>query len=398
MKVLLVSIILLFSFICSSSEEHKSNQETDIKPGAYQIESYIDQLKGKRIGMVVNHTSMIEETHVVDSLISLGIHVTKIFAPEHGYKGKADAGEYIADEKKDLASIISLYGKKKKPTEADLQDVDILVFDIQDVGVRFYTYISTLHYVMEAAAENDIPIIVLDRPNPNGFYVDGPVLKKEFSSFAGMHTVPVVYGLTIGEYAMMINGENWLSNEVEATLKIVKLENYNHNMVCQLPIKPSPNLPNLRSILLYPSLCYFEGTHASVGRGTSDQFQVIGHPALKENYDFSYIPRSGEGAKYPKHENKECFGLDLSQIATSQLIDAKRIDLDYLIQVHKDFIDKETPFFIDNNFFDKLAGSDTFKKQIIEGLTSDEIRETWTNDLIDYKRIRAKYLMYPDFE
>ncbi len=398
MKVLLVSIILLFSFICSSSEEHKSNQETDIKPGAYQIESYIDQLKGKRIGMVVNHTSMIEETHVVDSLISLGIHVTKIFAPEHGYKGKADAGEYIADEKKDLASIISLYGKKKKPTEADLQDVDILVFDIQDVGVRFYTYISTLHYVMEAAAENDIPIIVLDRPNPNGFYVDGPVLKKEFSSFAGMHTVPVVYGLTIGEYAMMINGENWLSNEVEATLKIVKLENYNHNMVCQLPIKPSPNLPNLRSILLYPSLCYFEGTHASVGRGTSDQFQVIGHPALKENYDFSYIPRSGEGAKYPKHENKECFGLDLSQIATSQLIDAKRIDLDYLIQVHKDFIDKETPFFIDNNFFDKLAGSDTLKKQIIEGLTSDEIRETWTNDLIDYKRIRAKYLMYPDFE
>ncbi len=398
MKVLLVSIILLFSFICSSSEEHKSNQETDIKPGAYQIESYIDQLKGKRIGMVVNHTSMIEETHVVDSLISLGIHVTKIFAPEHGYKGKADAGEYIADEKKDLASIISLYGKKKKPTEADLQDVDILVFDIQDVGVRFYTYISTLHYVMEAAAENDIPIIVLDRPNPNGFYVDGPVLKKEFSSFAGMHTVPVVYGLTIGEYAMMINGENWLSNEVEATLKIVKLENYNHNMVCQLPIKPSPNLPNLRSILLYPSLCYFEGTHASVGRGTSDQFQVIGHPALKENYDFSYIPRSGEGAKYPKHENKECFGLDLSQIATSQLILAKQIDLDYLIQVHKDFIDKETPFFIDNNFFDKLAGSDTLKKQIIEGLTSDEIRETWTNDLIDYKRIRAKYLMYPDFE
>jgi len=398
LKVLLVSIILLFSFICTSSEKHKSNQETDIKPGAYQIESYIDQLHGKRVGMVVNHTSMIKETHVVDSLISLGIHVTKIFAPEHGYMGKADAGEYVVDEKKDLASIISLYGKKKKPTEADLQDVDILVFDIQDVGVRFYTYISTLHYVMEAAAENDIPLIVLDRPNPNGFYVDGPVLKKEFSSFVGMHTVPVVYGLTIGEYAMMINGENWLSNEVEATLKIVKLENYNHNIVCQLPIKPSPNLPNLRSILLYPSLCYFEGTHASVGRGTSDQFQVIGHPALKENYDFSYIPRSGEGAKYPKHENKECFGLDLSQIATSQLIDVKRIDLDYLIQVHKDFIDKETPFFIDNNFFDKLAGSDTLKKQIIAGLTSDEIRETWTNDLIDYKRIRAKYLLYPDFE
>jgi uncharacterized protein YbbC (DUF1343 family) len=383
--------------MCNSQTSDPSEGITELSPGADQMDQYIDRLIGKRVGVVVNHTSMINETHLVDSLINRGIHITKIFAPEHGYKGKADAGEHVADEIKDVASIISLYGKKKKPSAEDLADVDILMFDIQDVGVRFYTYISTLHYVMEAAAENDKPIIVLDRPNPNGFYIDGPVLDPKFSSFVGMHPVPVVYGLTIGEYAKMINGEGWLNNNLKANLDIIPLEGYNHDMICELPIKPSPNLPNLRSILLYPSLCYFEGTHVSVGRGTHTQFQVIGHPELNSVYSFEYTPCSMEGAKYPKHQDKKCFGIDLSQLSISELEENAQIDLQYLIQIHKDFKRLDEPFFIDNNFFDKLAGGEKLKQQIKSGLSAEEIRKTWKEDLENFRKIRTKYLLYPDF-
>ena len=383
--------------MCNSQTSDPSEGSTEMSPGAYQMDQYIDRLIGKRVGVVVNHTSMINETHLVDSLINRGIHITKIFAPEHGYKGKADAGEHVADEIKDVASIISLYGKKKKPSAEDLADVDILMFDIQDVGVRFYTYISTLHYVMEAAAEHDKPIIVLDRPNPNGFYVDGPVLDPKFSSFVGMHPVPVVYGLTIGEYAKMINGEGWLNNDLKANLDIIPLEGYNHDMICELPIKPSPNLPNLRSILLYPSLCYFEGTHVSVGRGTHTQFQVIGHPKLNSDYSFEYTPQSMEGAKYPKHQDKKCFGIDLSHLPVSELEENAQIDLQYLIQIHKDFKSLDDPFFIDNNFFDKLAGGEKLKQQIKSGLSAEEIRRTWKEDLENFRKIRTKYLLYPDF-
>ena len=384
--------------MCSPEPDFPVVQKSEISPGAHSVEKYLPLIKGKRVGLVVNHTSTIGKKHIVDSLLESNINITKIFAPEHGYKGKADAGEHIENGKKNNADIISLYGKKKKPSSEDLNDVDILIFDIQDVGVRFYTYISTLHYVMESAAENKIPIIVLDRPNPNGFYVDGPILDSDYSSFVGMHPVPVVYGLTIGEYATMINGEGWLNQGLKASLTVIKNKNYDHTMIYDLPIKPSPNLPNLRSILLYPSLCYFEGTNVSVGRGTETQFQVVGHPELKDRYSFSYSPISREGAKYPKHENALCYGLDLTQVTTSELKSKRAITMDYLVQIHNDFKEMEQDFFIENNFFDKLAGNSALKTQLTKGLNPQEISNTWQVGLENYKATRSNYLLYPDFE
>jgi uncharacterized protein YbbC (DUF1343 family) len=366
-----------------------------VKPGAERIGKYLELLNDKRIAIVANQTSTIGKTHLVDSLLGLGVNIIKVFGPEHGFRGNAGAGEKIKDNTdiKTGLPVISLYGKHRKPTPDDLKDIDIVVFDIQDVGVRFYTYISTMTYVMEACAENDIEFLVLDRPNPHGSYVDGPVLEPDYSSFVGMHQVPVVHGMTVGEYAQMVNGEGWLENGAKCNLKVIKVQNYTHNSYYKLPIPPSPNLPNMNAIELYPSLCFFEGTIISVGRGTNLPFQVIGHPDYQEgDYSFSPVDISGV-AMNPKYKGKVCKGFDLSGYADT-IVFEKRLDLRWLIQMYKYFQGKDD-FFI--SFFDKLAGTDKLRKQIIAGLTENEIRENWKPQLEDFKTIRKKYLLYPDF-
>ena len=353
--------------------------------GAERTETYLPLLKNKKVGVIGNQSSMIVNTHLVDSLLSLGIDVVKVFSPEHGFRGTADAGAIIDDgiDSKTGIPIISLYGNNKKPRKEQLKGIDILVFDIQDVGVRFYTYISTLHYVMEAATESNIKVIVLDRPNPHGHYVDGPILDTAFQSFVGMHTIPIVHGMTIGEYAKMITGEKWIAEDCD--LSVIKMENYTHNTNYDLPIKPSPNLPNARSVNLYPSLCLFEGTTISIGRGTDYPFQHFGAPYLESNY--SFIPKSGAGSKYPKHENTECFGADL-RFQEDYLT---ALNLNWIIETYKQCPKKEE-FFTD--FFDKLAGTDKLKKQIIAGMTVREIKASWQEGLEEFKKIRKKYLIY----
>ncbi len=377
MQIFLISCCLLLS--CTQEEEKK------IIVAAENTKEYIKILGDKRIALVVNQTSLIQQTHIVDSLLSLNIKIMKIFSPEHGFRGKEDAGAKIEDEidLKTGIPIVSLYGKNKKPSKEQLSDVDIILFDIQDVGARFYTYISTLHYVMQAAGENNIKIIVLDRPNPNVHYIDGPVRKKEFTSFVGLHPIPIVHGMTIGEYAKMINGENWIADTSDLT--IIKIQNYNRNLKYNLPVKPSPNLPNSRAINLYPSLCLFEGTTISVGRGTEYPFQQFGAPYLKSNYNF--IPKSGEGSKYPKHENIICYGTDL-RFQDDYL---KSINLKWLIESYQSCPEKDNFF---NDFFDKLSGTDQLRKQITSGKTEQEIKESWEKDLKTFKEIRKKYLLY----
>lgn len=399
-----LSVLLLIFLSCKGQNadtqvstnalQMNTQVEQKIIPAAENLHHYYPLIDGQNVALVVNQTSRIGDKHLVDSLLNMHVNVTKLFAPEHGIRGKADAGEKVKSGIDPVTNlpIISLYGKHKKPTKHDLAGVDVVVFDIQDVGVRFYTYISTLHYVMEACAEQNIPIIVLDRPNPNGHYVDGPVLKKELTSFVGMHPVPVVYGMTIGEYAQMINGEGWMKNGIKADLKVVKCKNYTHDSFYDLPIKPSPNLPNIRSIYLYPSLCFFEGTTVSVGRGTTTQFQVLGHPKADGGYTFTPVKRPG--AKYPKHENKECKGIDLSHRTTGSLKDAKRLDLSYLISLHNDLNNKGISFWNKNNFFDKLAGTYDLRKQIKSGMSEEQIRATWQQDLNAFDKIRSKYLLY----
>ena len=353
--------------------------------GAERTNIYLPLLKNKKIAVVGNQTSMIANTHLVDSLLSLKVNVVKVFSPEHGFRGKADAGAKIEDEtdEKTGLPIISLYGKNKKPTVEQLKGIELLLFDIQDVGARFYTYISTLHYVMEAAAENNIKVIVLDRPNPNGHYIDGPIREKGFESFVGMHPIPIVHAMTIGEYAQMINGEKWIARQCDLT--VIEMENYTHNMSYDLPIKPSPNLPNSRSINLYPSLCLFEGTNLSLGRGTEYPFQHFGAPYLKSNYSFT--PKSGEGSKSPPHENKKCYGTDL-RFQDNYL---EEINLNWLIESYNNCPEKEKFF---NSFFDKLAGTDKLRLQIIEAKTVKEIKERWQEGLDNFKVIRKKYLLY----
>ena len=357
----------------------------DVKLGLERINYYLPLLNDKNVAIVANHTSMIYKTHLVDSLLSLKINIKKIFSPEHGFRGKADAGEKIKDKKDKTTQlpIISLYGKNKKPTIQQLEGIDILLFDIQDVGARFYTYISTLHYIMESAAENNIPVVVLDRPNPNGHYIDGPIREDGFKSFVGMHPIPIVHGMTIGEYAKMITGENWISKKCNLT--VIEIKNYKREMHYNPTIKPSPNLPNSRSINLYPSLCLFEGTDISIGRGTKYPFQHFGSPKLKGNY--SFIPRSIEGSKHPKHENKECFGSDL-RFQDDYL---EEINLNWLIETYKNYPDQEKFF---NDFFDKLAGTNKLRLQIISGKTSTEIKASWQKDLKEFKNIRKNYLLY----
>ncbi|WP_339752341.1 DUF1343 domain-containing protein [uncultured Winogradskyella sp.] len=402
----------------SSNEILKQVQDDKaIVVGANQTGQYLPLLEGKRVGIVANQTSVIfkesldsifieepfkeihfshlekgmnDYTHLVDSLLALNIDIKKVFSPEHGFRGTADAGELVKDGKdtKTDLSIHSLHGKHKKPTKAQLENLDIMVFDIQDVGVRFYTYISTLHYVMEACAEQNIPLLILDRPNPNGNYVDGPVLEKKHSSFLGMHPIPLVHGMTIGEYAKMINGEAWLKNELTCNITIVEMQNYNHDSTYSLPIRPSPNLPNDQSITLYPSLGLFEGTNINAGRGTEFQFQRYGAPFLDKNYyQFNYTPEANFGAKYPKHKGEICYGVNLSDIKAE-----RRFTLKYIMDAYTNATDK-SKFFNTSNFTIH-AGTAKLQKQIEDGLTETEIKASWKDDIDNYTKMREAYLIY----
>ncbi len=366
-----------------------------IIPAAEQQDIYLPLLKDKRIALVVNHSSLVGKVHLVDILLKHGIKVQKIFAPEHGFRGKADAGAHIKNSRDSQTGlpIISLYGKHKKPTRADLKGIDMIVFDIQDVGVRFYTYLSTLHYIMEAGAEQHIPVIVMDRPNPNGHYIDGPVLQKKYRSFVGLHPVPVVYGMTIGEYAKMINGERWLKGGKKVQLTVVPLAHYTHRSFYSLSVKPSPNLPNDRAIALYPSLAFFEGTVISAGRGTKKPFQLYGAPKY-EVKKFSFVPQSRAGAKYPKFKGKRCYGVDLSKSNFRKKRTGQLLDLAYLQDAYDKYPHKKN-FFLKNRFIDKLTGSDQLRKQILSGASEETIRKSWERDLDKFKKIRKKYLLYP---
>ena len=357
---------------------------------AMQIDDYLPLIEDKRVGIVGNQTSIICETHLVDTLLSLGIDVRKIYTPEHGFRGTADAGAKVnsgKDEKTGLP-IVSLYGKNKKPSSEMLQGVDVILFDLQDVGVRFYTYISTMSYVMEAAAENDIPVIVLDRPNPNGFYVDGPVLKTENQSFVGLHQVPVVYGMTIGEYAKMVNGEGWLKNGVTCDLTVIPMDNYDRNAIYELPVRPSPNLPNWESVYLYPTLCFFEVSIVSVGRGTDTPFQIYGHPDMRGNYTFT--PKRTSGASKPLLEGQRCRGENLVEFAHDYAINENLLHIEWIIGAYQQLKDKG--FFKD--YFRLLSGDKQLQRDIEKGKSMDEIRALWEDDLEAFKTIRAKYLMY----
>lgn len=362
-----------------------------IQVGALQMAEYLPFLENKKVGLVVNQTSVVGEMHLADTLLTRGITITKVFAPEHGFRGQADAGEKVRDgvDTKTGLPIISLYGSNKKPTPAQLEGIEVVVFDIQDVGTRFYTYISTMHYVMEACAENRIPVIILDRPNPNGMYVDGPVLDLSVSSFVGLHPIPILHGLTVGELAMMINEEGWLKGKLKCDLTVIKNKNYDHTYRYSLPVKPSPNLPDDLSIALYPTLCLFEGTEISVGRGTYEPFQQIGHPNLK-GMSHEFIPRRIDGmSKYPPHENEICYGIKFDRKPYSS-----GFTLQYLIDFHEAY-EGEKPYF--NNFFEKLAGSKKLARQIKDGYSEREIRRTWQPELDNYKALRKKYLLYEDF-
>jgi uncharacterized protein YbbC (DUF1343 family) len=410
MNLMPIKSTYLFLFAClffqfqSCAQKDKIESTSQIITGADQYAKYLPLLRDKNIAIVANQTSVVNTLqrkevkpnvmgsemvaiHLVDFLRSKRIKIDKVFAPEHGFRGKADAGEIVKDgvDPKTRIPVISLYGKNKKPTSEQLRLIDVIVFDIQDVGARFYTYISTLHYVMEAAAEQNIPVIVLDRPNPNGHYIDGPILEKKHKSFVGMHPVPVVYGMTIGEYGRMINGENWLENKVQCDLTVIPLKNYWHDRPYELPIKPSPNLPNAKSINLYPSLCFFEGTNVSAGRGTDMQFQIFGSPYLKRT-EFSFTPQSNDGSKYPKHRGKLCYGQDLRNHPR-----LSQIHLRWLIESYQQTNTRGSFF---NSFFTKLAGTKKLEIQISKGMSEEEIRKSWEPGLNDFKKIRSKYLIY----
>ena len=368
----------------------------NIITGADQTELYLDYFKGKNIGMVVNQTSVIGKNLVpsADSLLKLGVKIKKVFGPEHGFRGNASDGAKINDDtdSKTGLPIISLYGKHNKPTPDDLKGINLMVFDIQDVGARFYTYISTLHYVMEACAENNVEVMILDRPNPNGYMVDGPVLDTAYRSFVGMHPIPVVHGMTIGEYAQMINGEGWLKNKVQCKLKIIKVANYNHKMAYDLPVFPSPNLSSQQSILLYPSICFFEGTTLSLGRGTEMPFTVIGHPGFKGTYKFSFTPVSIPGkSDNPPLKDRLCYGIDLRDYNTDALRRSGKLNLSWLITLYKNYPD-QTHFFIP--YITKLAGNQILQKQIEAGMSEREIRQSWEPGLSEFKQKREKYLLY----
>ncbi len=367
-----------------------------IKPAAESMDLYLPDISGKKVAVVANHTSLVGSVHLVDTLLKQGINIIKIFGPEHGFRGKAADGELVGDAVDSVTNIpvISLYGDHRKPTSSDLLGVDIVVFDIQDVGCRFFTYISTMTYVMEACTENGIPVIILDRPNPNGYYIDGPVLQAKFTSFVGLHPVPVVYGMTIGEYALMVNGEKWLKNGAECNLKVIPCKGYTHSSRYQLPVRPSPNLPVMESVYLYPSLCLFEGTSISVGRGTEKPFTMIGHPLYHEG-SFMFEPKAIPGVSdNPPYRGKVCYGQNLEPAASLIKADG-HIELGWLTSIYK-IMRGRSEFF--TPYFEKLAGTATLRKQIEEGMTAKAIRKTWQKDINHFRGIRAKYLLYPDFQ
>ena len=406
-----IILLLTTAFILNESIA----QQLPVQPAAERMQVYLPLLQGKKVAVFANATSMVQQTHLVDTLLKAGIQIVKIFGPEHGFRGKADAGEKVnnAVDSTTGIPIISLYGDHKKPTAADCNDVDVLLFDIQDIGVRFYTYISSLQYFIEAALENHKPLLILDRPNPNGFYVDGPVLDTAYKSFVGMQPVPVVYGMTIGEYALMLAGEKWLSTKANAInsynintqpttdtpfhLLVIKCKNYTHQTKYTLPINPSPNLKSMQSIYLYPSTCFFEGTVLSEGRGTDQPFQQFGHPSLPKKL-FSFTPSPNAGAKNSKCFYQKCYGWNLSgsEAAVLKTVN-KKIQLKYLLKAYQLFPGKDS-FFLKTNFFHKLAGNSTLMDQIRAGKTEAQIRKTWQPALNDFKKIRKKYLLYADFK
>jgi uncharacterized protein YbbC (DUF1343 family) len=370
--------------------------EAAIKPGIVKVDSLAHSLKGKTLGVVTNHTGQLGGVHLIDTLLSLKADINKVFAPEHGFRGKVPDGEKIKDntDPETGLPVVSLYGNTKKPSSGMLRNIDVVIFDIQDVGARFYTYLSTLHYVMEAGAENNIPVIVLDRPNPNGFYIDGPVLEKAHSSFVGLHPVPVVYGMTIGEYAQMINGEGWLKNQAQCELTVITCQGYTHSSRYKLPVKPSPNLPGMAAIYWYPSLCFFEGTNVSVGRGTEAPFTRIGEPGNIDG-NFSFTPRSMSGASvHPKHEGVKCTGYNLRPQADEDGV-GKQLQLKWLIKMYSESPDKKN-FFKDNGYFELLAGTSALRQAIIDGRSAEQIRNSWRDELDAFKKIRGKYLLYDE--
>jgi uncharacterized protein YbbC (DUF1343 family) len=415
MKRLIYNIFFVSLLLAGGSSWAQKINSSSVITGAERMEVYLPMLKGRTVAVFANQTSMVKNTHLVDTLIKRGVQIKKIFGPEHGFRGLADAGEHVSNavDKKTGIPVISLYGDHKKPTADDLNDVDVLIFDIQDVGVRFYTFISSLQYFMEAALENHKPLLILDRPNPNGFYIDGPVLSPSFASFVGMQPVPIVYGMTIGEYALMLTGENRLSelaNKINAYnitteptvdtpfhIQVIKCKNYDHNTRYVLPVNPSPNLKEMQSIYWYPTTCLFEGTVLSEGRGTDKPFQVFGHPTLPKKL-YSFTPKPNEGAKSSKCFNQTCYGWNLSGSEAEVLKKVnKKIQLGYLIEAYKLFPGKDS-FFLKNNFFNKLAGNDVLMKQIKDGLSEEDIRKSWESGLKRFKYIRNKYLLYTDFE
>lgn len=361
-------------------------------PGIYQTSEWMPLLHGKKFAVAVHHASTKDSIHLLDVLISQGLSPVIIFTPEHGLSGMASAGEKVGNTRYRGIPVISLYGDKKKPSAADLQGVDLVIFDMQDMGVRFFTYISTLSYLMEACAENNKKIIVLDRPNPHAHYIDGPVLRKGFESFVGLHPVPIVYGMTIGEYATMVNGEGWLKNGIKADLTVIKIKEYSRKKRYIPPVPPSPNLRTRAAMLLYPSLCLFEGTIMSVGRGTDRPFEVFGAPSFKEG-DYYFIPKPQPGASDPIYAGQKCRGFDLRVFAENFMADASFLYLEWLTGAVE--IDSDPGKFF-NSFFDKLAGTDMLRKQILTGMNSEDIRNSWKDELIAFQRIRKKYLLYPD--
>ena len=398
------NIFFAFAFLSPTIFAQDSNvffkTNATVINGAERFDEYENILREEKVAVVANQSSVINDSlHLVDFLLEKDINILRVFSPEHGFRGKADAGAHIKDQRdaKTGLKLISLYGKSKKPSYDHLADVNLVVLDLQDVGVRFYTYISTMHYVMTACAEMKIKMVVLDRPNPNGFYVDGPILESDFQSFVGMHKVPLVHGMTIGEYAKMINNEGWLENGIKCDLTVIPCQNYDHNDYYKLSIKPSPNLPNPASIFLYPSLALFEGTVVSVGRGTDTPFQIIGHPNVKEG-DLEFTPMSGPGSKSPKLMSQKCTGYHLRSFGQSTLPNRKQLYLFWILNMYKEINSAEAPFFLANGFFDRLAGTDKLRIQIESGLKEDEIRESWQEGLVEFKKIRKKYLLYSDFE
>lgn len=399
-----IFFLLLSFFLLWENRDSYAQTTSTILPGAYQTEAYFPLLKNKRVGIFTNHTAMINEQHLIDTLILAGITIQKIFTPEHGLRGTADAGEMTKDgiDSKTGLKIVSLYGNKYGPDENDLKDIDVLLFDIQDVGARFYTYISSLQYFMEAAAENNKPLIILDRPNPNGHYVDGPVLEKSFASFVGKNTIPIVYGMTIGEYANMLKGEHWMKNSLVKTfsLTIVPCKNYDHHSLYTIGIAPSPNLTSMNAIYWYPTTCLIEGTVLSEGRGTNHAFEYIGHPLIA-NKGFEFTPISKKGAQDPKLKNQICYGWDLSQ----RKAPINKIDLELFLEMY-DAFPKRDSFFVANKnvdnekkyYFNKLAGNASLLEQIQSGQSAQSIRASWQKGILKFKKIRKKYLLYKDFE